>query len=505
MKRELQWWVDNLPTQSRQIVLGNPELTMTTDASNEGWGATLGVERIGGRWDSIEKQHHINILELLAVDLALKSFEDQIQRKHVQLLIDNTTAVAYVNNMGGKHDDLNQLANSMWIWAIERHVWLSASYIPGVDNVQADFASRNFNDRTEWSLNPQIFTELENMTVLRKQSISKQAVNIMLSSWKYGTHKQYSTYYARWYKFCVQREVDHVQPNVSEVLDFLTELYEAGLGYSAINTARCALSQITVYKKGFTTIGAHPWVIRFLKGVYNLRPPMPRYVDTWDVGKLLCTLRKLSPVSTLSLKHLTLTTVTLVAILLAARTQTLVALDLENMTVKTSKYCFTVGKATLKQSRPSYTPPVLELGAYPVDRRLCVYTVLREYIKSTQALRGEQSQLFISYTKPHAKVTAATISRWIKLTMRMAGIDVSIYKSHSVRAASTSKACDQGVPIEEILLYSWLVISGNFCHLLQEESTKGQNLCKEGSCYKVKICSCFIYVQCTCWLSGVTN
>ena len=85
MKLELQWWVDNLPTQSREIVQKNPELTMTTDASNEGWGgATLGDERIGGRWTSVEKQHHINMLELLAVDLALKSFEDQIQGKYVQ-------------------------------------------------------------------------------------------------------------------------------------------------------------------------------------------------------------------------------------------------------------------------------------------------------------------------------------------------------------------------------------------------------------------------------------
>ena len=146
-----------------------------------------------------------------------------------------------------------------------------------------------------------------------------------------------------------------MQPNVSQVLDFLTDLFEAGLGYGAINTARCALFQITVYKKGFTTIGAHPWVIRFLRGVYNLRPPVPRYVDTWDVGKLLHKLRRLSPASNLSLKHLNLKTVTLVAILLAVRTQTLVALDLKNMTVKASKYCFTVGKATLKQSGPGNT------------------------------------------------------------------------------------------------------------------------------------------------------
>ena len=57
-------------------------------------------EQIGGRWNMAEKQCYINFLELSAVDLALRSFADQIEGQHVQLLIDNTTAVAYVNHMG---------------------------------------------------------------------------------------------------------------------------------------------------------------------------------------------------------------------------------------------------------------------------------------------------------------------------------------------------------------------------------------------------------------------
>ena len=59
-----------------------------------------------------------------------------------------------------------------------------------------------------------------------------------------------------------------------------------------------------------------------MKGVYNLRPPVPRYIDTWDVEALLRVLRSLSPVSKLSLRNLTLKTVTLVALVLAARSQT---------------------------------------------------------------------------------------------------------------------------------------------------------------------------------------
>ena len=36
-------------------------------------------------------------------------------------------------------------------------VWLTITHIPGKLNKEADFGSRNFNDRTEWSLDPSTF------------------------------------------------------------------------------------------------------------------------------------------------------------------------------------------------------------------------------------------------------------------------------------------------------------------------------------------------------------
>ena len=47
------------------------------------------------------------------------------------------------------------------------------------------------------------------------------------------------------------------------VLEFLTELFNSGLGYSSINTARGALSSM-----GLTlvvSIGRHPLVIRYMR------------------------------------------------------------------------------------------------------------------------------------------------------------------------------------------------------------------------------------------------
>ena len=82
---------------------------------------------------------------------------------------------------------------------------------------------------------------------------------------------------------------------------------------------------------------------------------------------------------------------------------------------------------------------------------MCV--TLTEYLARTKPLRGDVEQLLISYVKPYKSVCTSTISRWIKDVMRLSGIDTDIFKSHSVRAATTctSKAKQSLVPIDLIL------------------------------------------------------
>ena len=40
-KTELTWWIENIDMESRPIMFGNPDITITTDASNLGWGAVV--------------------------------------------------------------------------------------------------------------------------------------------------------------------------------------------------------------------------------------------------------------------------------------------------------------------------------------------------------------------------------------------------------------------------------------------------------------------------------
>ena len=232
------------------------------------------------------------------------------------------------------------------------------------------------------------------------------------------------------------------------MIEFLTNLFHSGLGYSALNTARGALSSLGLVYEGFTA-GSHPLVIRFLKGVYNLRPPKPRYTHTWDVSVVLQYLRTLSPVKTLSLKNLTLKLVMLISLTCATRLQSIHCLKLHNMTKKKSSFEFCYDEL-LKTSRPNFVVPKTILKAYAPDRRLCVFTVMCEYLSRTVTLRTCDS-LFISFVKPYKAVTRDTLARWIRTVMCAAGVDTDLFKAHSVRSASVSKAKACHVPIDDIM------------------------------------------------------
>lgn len=57
-----------------------------------------------------------------------------------------------------------------------------------------------------------------------------------------------------------------LSPELNHALDFLAELFQAGLDYSSINMARSALSSVLRPVAG-VAFGQHPLVIRFMKGV----------------------------------------------------------------------------------------------------------------------------------------------------------------------------------------------------------------------------------------------
>ena len=164
-KLDLEWWIANATSVYRPILLSKPTIEIRTDASGEGWGATDLNSCSGGRWNMQElafaKQNEINYLEMLAAGFGLKAYCSHMRDAHILIRVDNTTAVAYLNNMGGTRSaPCNDMALQIWDWCSDRNIWITAAHLPGCQNVEADFMSRKFNDNIEWMLDRGVFTTI---------------------------------------------------------------------------------------------------------------------------------------------------------------------------------------------------------------------------------------------------------------------------------------------------------------------------------------------------------
>ena len=163
---DINWWITHLDSEFAYIKTAKPSVTLCTDISHDGWGGghIVGGSSAGGKWKVIESDFHIKYLELLAVLYALRSFFKTEHGLHVRICSDNSCAVAYINHMGGGTHSrkLNFLARCIWVWCVRHNFWLTASHIPGPDNVIADFFSRNFKEDIQWCLNREVFLEICN-------------------------------------------------------------------------------------------------------------------------------------------------------------------------------------------------------------------------------------------------------------------------------------------------------------------------------------------------------
>ena len=71
-----------------------------------------------------------------------------------------------------------------------------------------------------------------------------------------------------------------------------------------INTARSALSSILVLEDR-VKFTEHPLVARCKKGIFELKPPLPKCTEIWDFNIVLSYLRAAAPLRSLSLKGAT--------------------------------------------------------------------------------------------------------------------------------------------------------------------------------------------------------
>ena len=166
---------------------------------------------------------------------------------------------------------------------------------------------------------------------------------------------------------------------------------------------------------------------RYMKGIFELRPALPKYTEIWDVNVVLNYLKTFDEVSVIPLKELTLKLTMLLCLTTRQRGQTIHKIDV-NCIELPDRYRITISDK-LKQTKPGKHLAPMDLLEYQEDRKLCVFKHLKEYLKRTRQHRKEHSQLLLSYIKPFKPVSKDTIARWVKWILKSTGIDVEKYSA----------------------------------------------------------------------------
>ena len=111
---------------------------------------------------------------------------------------------------------------------------------------------------------------------LQEEEISKAASVCISRSRRPNPNANFESAWRKWASCCSRRNTDSFSSNINEILDYLTDLYKQGLQYRTINNHRSAISAFHEQIQG-KPVGEHPRVCALLAGIFNSRPPQPKY------------------------------------------------------------------------------------------------------------------------------------------------------------------------------------------------------------------------------------
>ena len=311
---------------------------------------------------------------------------------------------------------------------------------------------------------------------LESRGLPKNVIELLLGAARLITQSAYQSAWNAWNSWCIKRGVHSMSAAVNDVLSFLAEYFSEGRSYSSVNIARSMLSStLCLGPNNIADIGKYPLVVKLMKGIYNQKPPKPRYITTWDPSVVLAFFDVSATIDP-SLIQISRKAATLIALTSMLRGGEIASIQLPSINFSDLQISFTLGNPRKTQrSGPLHQ---IFIQSWPQNPAICPVQSIDTYINKTASLRNEtnKSHLFISSTKPHKPVTSSTIGRWIKDQLREAGIDTSIFSAHSTRGAAGSKAFANGVPLKSILNQGHWARESTFAKFYQRDVNVDRNV-----------------------------
>lgn len=276
------------------------------------------------------------------------------------------------------------------------------------------------------------------------KGVPKESIDLLSSSISTATLKQYNRPLKEWYSFTKNKGYDTFHPTTNTVLEFLSKKFSAGASYDTLNSARGAISLISV-----NDISKDSVITRFFKGVYRQRPTKLKYSTTWNTDPVFEYIENLPPVNELTPAQISEKTATLLALVTAHHLQTLALINIKNIVITESNIEIKIPDL-IKTSKPGSVQPSLILYFLPDRLKICPGKAILDYLDFTKENRTTVENLFISVRKLYKSVCSQTLGHWVKSLLSKSGIDMNKFTAYSTRQSSVSSASKRGVDISTI-------------------------------------------------------
>ena len=105
----------------------------------------------------------------------------------------------------------------------------------------------------------------------RQRGLSLSAAKILENSTREKTSKTYQHKWSTWCNWCYTREGHPLQPNITDLIEFIVNLFDKGLAPNTINVYRSAIFS-TISLLDYSSLGSHPLLSKLFNGMANLKP-----------------------------------------------------------------------------------------------------------------------------------------------------------------------------------------------------------------------------------------
>ncbi|KAG1277773.1 hypothetical protein G6F66_012208 [Rhizopus arrhizus] len=333
-----------------------------------------------------------------------------------------------------------------------------------VDN--ATLVPNDLTNETHCSANNVQDRQMENgrMALIRSkrqmQGMTEDEIEFLEYSMRKNTRKVYNNGWKKWENWCKQ-QLPTVNPQAYDpdnVLNFL--MNHRNYSSQHLNGLRSSIASVfRVLHPNETSLAQQEKIVQFFqaKRHQEVKTPTEADLSAWDTDIVVhyakTNWRNNHQLTLFDLQKKTL-------IILCLATMARPRSDIGRLMYKNVQF-------TLQDNMPVsvllFFPEAKETNMKTarfglIDKvEVCLTRTLFHFIQRTQSYRQnlpEDHTLFLTYldnkNKTSSSVRPSTVSSWVKQIMTEAGIDTTVYKAHSIRSASSTKAIELGYSQDKV-------------------------------------------------------